>query len=657
MSSWQQSLLNKLALNESLCYTIHDPDQLCLEPFIQQHIQSSPAVIVRFEDPVALRLSYEQWRQRRPGAFLLVYNKNDEEQSLPWDIQQAGKALDFHISHFISEVDVSVLRSLPSHFYNDIRRTLDTYRPGEMSEQASLSFVLRHIFKIAPEIIQTDVDLVRLLIRKHYLSMEMPAVIEDFLVTTLRFNSAFANWPLPLLVQDKGAFFELLQAQWSVYLRSLADGTRNDLIVPFDDQDIRVFINDLFAEGYLTPVEFEQLPAGHWASIGIVSNHQNPLLKQYRHLFEVISKRFTQLREGASRAMEWGGIASDFGRLMSLSYELASELTDEQFIDLHQLESELEQSFSQWAQESYSSLLNEPTVKYPPILHKVAPWLQQKVVANNRRVCLLVMDGMGFQQWAVIRKHIQGSGALRLEEGHCFAWVPTITSISRQALFAGKAPYYFARDVLNTTNEGKHWQAFWKNEGLSEREIGYQKTLERIDQTGFEKLITNRRLKVLGAVINFIDDQMHGIVETGMAGLNGQVATWVQQWNFASKLEAMVNAGFDVVITADHGGQACKGSGRISDGVSAETKGERVRIYTHQSLREKAAADYPEPVIEWPPSRSALPDNLYPMLSLANAAFVQKGSAVVGHGGISLHEVIVPLALVSASSCEDRAIV
>ena len=651
MALWQQSLLNKITLEESFCYLVHDPDNLCSEPFIQQAIQSSPATFVSFDDPVAVRLNYEQWLDSQSaqssGALILIHDKNDDDQQIPWDIEQQSKALDFHINNIIPEVNSSVLRELPSTFYGSIRTAIDTYKPGMMSELASLAFVLRHVFKIAPEIIQDDVDLIRLLIRKHYLSIEMPERVEAHLVSTLGLNKDFHHWQLNKLVTDKLAFFNFLQEQWSLFLQSETGVKTAELITPFNDHDIRVFINNLFAEGFLSPIPFEDFPDDHWARIGIVSEHVNTTLKQYKQLFTVVDDRYSKLSlQEKIRSMDWGSISQDVGRLKALSYELSSDLSDEELDQLTELEERIESLFNGWIQSNYSGLLSEPAIKTPVIVHKVTPWLRQKFVDQHKRICLLVMDGMGFQQWPLVKRHIQNNPELRVEDGHCFAWVPTITSISRQALFAGKAPYYFPNDLLSTRNEGKHWSAFWKEAGLNDRQIAYQKTLEQIDEKEYLKLIGNPRTKALGAVINFIDDQMHGIKEVGMAGLNSLVDTWLVKWNLSDKIDQMVQAGFEVVITADHGSQECSGSGRISDGSNAETKGERVRIYNHKQLLVKAADDYEEAVVEWPPSKSALPADVYPMLSNSQSAFIQKGRNIVGHGGIGLHEVIVPLAVI-----------
>ena len=96
--------------------------------------------------------------------------------------------------------------------------------------------------------------------------------------------------------------------------------------------------------------------------------------------------------------------------------------------------------------------------------------------------------------------------------------------------------------------------------------------------------------------------------------------------------------GFDVYLTADHGNTASTGIGRPNEGVLAETRGERVRIYRDQKLRDQAALEYSS--ICWP--QIALPQDWFVLLAKSGEAFVREGEQVISHGGITMAEVIVP---------------
>ena len=65
------------------------------------------------------------------------------------------------------------------------------------------------------------------------------------------------------------------------------------------------------------------------------------------------------------------------------------------------------------------------------------------------KVALVVIDGLAFDQWLTVQQEItRQRPAWRFEENATFAWVPTITSVSRQAIFAGKGAALFSIEYL-----------------------------------------------------------------------------------------------------------------------------------------------------------------------------------------------------------------
>ena len=69
------------------------------------------------------------------------------------------------------------------------------------------------------------------------------------------------------------------------------------------------------------------------------------------------------------------------------------------------------------------------------------------------------------------------------EESAIFAWVPTLTAVSRQSIFAGDPPFFFATSIATTQKEPQHWSRFWGDRGLRKSEIAYvcQKSQEYDD--------------------------------------------------------------------------------------------------------------------------------------------------------------------------------
>ncbi len=105
-------------------------------------------------------------------------------------------------------------------------------------------------------------------------------------------------------------------------------------------------------------------------------------------------------------------------------------------------------------------------------------------------------------------------------------------------------------------------------------------------------------------------------------------------------LDLLFDRGFCIFLTSDHGNIQAVGCGRPAEGAIADVRGERVRVYPDQILRAKVKEKFPA-AIEWPPL--GLPEDYLPLIAPNRFAFVEKGKLIVGHGGISVEELIVPL--------------
>ena len=72
----------------------------------------------------------------------------------------------------------------------------------------------------------------------------------------------------------------------------------------------------------------------------------------------------------------------------------------------------------------------------------------------------------------------------------------------------------------------------------------------------------------------------------------------------------------------------------------ADLRGERVRVYSDKTLREKVHAKFPT-AIKWEPI--GIPENYLPLIAEGRKAFIPEEKRTVSHGGNSIEELIVPL--------------
>ncbi len=129
-------------------------------------------------------------------------------------------------------------------------------------------------------------------------------------------------------------------------------------------------------------------------------------------------------------------------------------------------------------------------------------------------------------------------------------------------------------------------------------------------------------------------------LQLGAAGMHNQIKQWCKGGFLASLIGYLLDSGFQVWLTSDHGNIECRGKGRPYEGVIAETRGERVRVYPTPELRALVAGKFTF-AIEWQPV--GLPSDYFPLLAGGNNAFMNPNETLVGHGGIAIEEVIVPL--------------
>jgi hypothetical protein len=242
-------------------------------------------------------------------------------------------------------------------------------------------------------------------------------------------------------------------------------------------------------------------------------------------------------------------------------------------------------------------------------------------------------DGLAFDQWLVMREELsRQKPRWEFEETGLFAWIPTITSVSRQTIFAGRAPLYFASSIYGTAKEASLWSQFWADHGLSASEIGYLKGLgDPSSLQAVDEIAHSSAIKILGLVVDKVDYIMHGM-ELGTTGMHNQVKLWVKEGFIGGLFEILLANGFAVYVTSDHGNVESVGCGRPKEGVLAELRGERVRIYSDDILRNSVAERFPG-TLAWKPL--GLPEDFLPLLAKGRTAFVTEGQRTVAHGGIT----------------------
>ena len=239
---------------------------------------------------------------------------------------------------------------------------------------------------------------------------------------------------------------------------------------------------------------------------------------------------------------------------------------------------------------NYAGLINLPPTN-PAMLHHVSRHLARELEeTKDGRVALLVIDGLALDQWVTIRQILQEHDSKPRYARICDLRLDSNTdSVSRQSIFSGKPPLYFPLSINSTNSEGNLWKQFWEGVGLSRLDIAYQRGLGDGDVASvLDATLHPGKTRAVGLVVDKVDKIMHGM-QLGAAGMHNQIKQWCQGGFLGSLIGYLLDHGYQVWMTSDHGNIECRGKGRPSEGVIAETRGERVRVYPTPELRSQIA--------------------------------------------------------------------
>ena len=409
--------------------------------------------------------------------------------------------------------------------------------------------------------------------------------------------------------------------------------------LPFDHDDIRIYIDNLFLEGLLqaVPAKLPESLSKSWLAIGIRTDKQ---ANRTQRLDGLLDNMASDIPKEDLRYDNWFRFARTWAELVALALESGTVLSEATRQKIMTLQTQIDTAFVAWLKKRYAGLINLPPVP-PVMLHHIPRFLARYINdAREHKVAFILVDGLAMDQWIVLRKELaKQRPGYRFHENAVFAWIPTITSVSRQAAFAGKPPIYFPASIHTTNKEQSLWTQFWADQGLTGPAAAYARGLGDGDIDKVREILSHPQIRVAGLVVDKVDKIMHGM-ELGAAGMLNQVHQWAMQGFMSELIDTLLDQGFQIFLSSDHGNIEAKGCGRPAEGAVADVRGERVRVYPDDLLRAAVKERFPD-AIEWP--SLGLPEDYRALLAPHRKAFIRNGETIVGHGGISIEELIVPL--------------
>ena len=276
--------------------------------------------------------------------------------------------------------------------------------------------------------------------------------------------------------------------------------------------------------------------------------------------------------------------------------------------------------------ECFKAFVLDGYQKLSGIISKDAPSILPKAIdmLAGGKVALIVADGMSLFDFEILSRSLSD---FNFDFNCSFALIPTTTSISRQSLLSGKYP----QQLENPFSLAKEESGFI-DAGIAH---GYTKQ-QCFYGRGYEAL-PGPLVKFASIILNDIDDMVHG-QKQGRQGMFNDVSLLSKSGSIQALMTYLLDKGFSVYLTSDHGNTCCLGCGSLKrTGVETETKSKRMLV-----LKDFAdvSDDLADRMMVYP--GYYMDKSFQYLICKGNTSFDNKNEIVMTHGGITLEEVIVP---------------
>ena len=368
----------------------------------------------------------------------------------------------------------------------------------------------------------------------------------------------------------------------------------------------------------------------------------------------------------ASRFEEWVDI---YNRLIYWEHELENSGTEGMEDVLRLQKTEANKEFARFIRARYAGWFGTERDDAPLL----SPGLFESRVfplLDTNKVVVVIIDNLRMDQWKIIEQEIEGLFRTEEETTYC-SILPTATQYARNSIFAGMMPLEISRKyprlwVSETDEGGKNMneeelcRAFLQRKGMN-TSFNYEKIS---NQRAGKKVVDNYRdllnydFNVL--VYNFVDMLSHARTEMEMirelaydeSSYRSLIHSWFQHSYLFELLKLLSGHDLKLVITTDHGAvrvtNPVKVIGDRKTSVNLRYKQGKNLNYNPKEVCEILKPDsihLPSPHMS--SSYIFAMNNDFMVYPNNYNHFVNHYRNTFQHGGISMEEMLIPVAILS----------
>jgi CheY-like chemotaxis protein len=398
-----------------------------------------------------------------------------------------------------------------------------------------------------------------------------------------------------------------------------------------------------------------------------------------------------------SRRLQSDSVRTDYvQRFNQLRTKLYGPMEPADWVEIHRLLSQwdidIDRIDDDGLKESHKSQKKEFNVEfYRYILREYTEWLQNgngptlspqvvkeyvaPLVNEEKPTFFIVIDCMRLDQWMVIEPII--AEYFEIEVDYYFSILPTATPFSRNAIFSGMFPDDLA----------KHKPEIWEGGTADERSLNrfegellaeqykrlrikapgepkYFKISDLREDEGFVKRMSSHQNTPLFAIVfNFLDILVHGRSQSRAlqqiapdeAAFRSLLLSWFNHSTLIDIVKHVAQIGAKCVITTDHGSiLGTRGTiayGKRDTSTNLRYKyGDNLNCDPKESLLIKNPDQYRLPSFNLATTYLIATEDYYFVYPTNYNEYNRQFQNSFQHGGITLEEMIVPVATLSPKS-------
>ena len=188
-----------------------------------------------------------------------------------------------------------------------------------------------------------------------------------------------------------------------------------------------------------------------WIRVGLIGKQEENIDLRFDELGKHLLK---SCPDKSASPQEWTAFAYRYAQANLLWKQISQPTREKYQQEFPRIHSFVNEQFSAWLACGYAGLFNYPAVT-PLMVHHLPGYMAHRLEKGDaQRIAFILIDGLAIEQWLAIRDELRKQGVARnIEESAVFAWVPSITPISRQAAYSGKIPRYFDESIMQTNRD------------------------------------------------------------------------------------------------------------------------------------------------------------------------------------------------------------